>query len=992
MLKKTLLCACLGVGLAMPAQMYAGEHLGTPTREFNGTYQGKNLDYVAFPIGGMGAGMFCLEGTGAISHVSLKNRPDLGNEPYVFAAISVKGYENGAKVLEGPVPDWKIFGLPGRGFGSGEKTYGFPRFENAVFQARFPFATIDLQDNDVPLKVRITGWSPFIPTDQDNTGLPTGALEYSFTNTTGNTLEAVFSYNSRNFVDGNGRIGSVKNGFSLLPSEGDGNEGVAIYVDDDAAVVDHCWFRGGWFDAQTILWENIRAGRTVSKAPMDVVAPGASIYVPLQLQPGETKTVRVNWSWYLPESTLSCGILRKSGDAFAGPTKGTAEGQQAVTGYVGQRLLNSFDKGGDGLVGILESPEFKVDKRYLKFLVGGGNLKELTSVNLVVDGEIVLTATGQQTENLGVALWDLKPYKGKTAKIRIVDMGVSGWGHVLADQFVLTDNADENLLAPSASATLLADFEGDDWGDWKVADSSAEEKKYFPDVDSMEESCYRPWYSERFVNLGEVIAYWDAHKDELKKNSELFRDAFYDSTLPAEVLEAIAANLTILKSSTVLRQYDGRFWAWEGSGDTWGSCHGSCTHVWNYAQALPHLFPAMERTLRETEFLVSQNAEGHQTFRANMPISTPPHDFHAASDGQLGGIMKVYREWRISGDTEWIRNLYPAVKASLDYCIRTWDPKRQGCLEEPHHNTYDIEFWGPDGMCTSFYAGALTAFVEMSKALDKPAKDYEKLLKKCKAYMENELYDGEYFIQKIKWEDLQAPNPAQALSFGGAYSDEAVKLLQKEGPKYQYGTGCLSDGILGMWIASSCGLPEVIDNEKVTSHLNSIYKYNFKTDLFDHYNPQRPGYACGHEGGLLLCTWPKGGALSLPFVYSNEVWTGIEYQVAGHLMMKGEVEKGLDIVRACRMRYDGTVRNPFNELECGNWYARAMASYGMLQALTGVRYDAVDKTMYIDSKVGDFKTFISTNTGFGTLEWKQGKPTLNVVYGTIDVEHYEVGD
>ena len=171
----------------------------------------------------------------------------------------------------------------------------------------------------------------------------------------------------------------------------------------------------------------------------------------------------------------------------------------------------------------------------------------------------------------------------------------------------------------------------------------------------MEESCYRPWYSERFANLGEVIAYWDAHKDELKKNSELFRDAFYDSTLPAEVLEAIAANLTILKSPTVLRQYDGRFWAWEGSGDTWGSCHGSCTHVWNYAQALPHLFPAMERTLRETEFLVSQNAEGHQTFRANMPISTPPHDFHAASDGQLGGIMKVYREWRICGVTDLIR-------------------------------------------------------------------------------------------------------------------------------------------------------------------------------------------------------------------------------------------------------------------------------------------------------------------------------------------------
>lgn len=218
----------------------------------------------------------------------------------------------------------------------------------------------------------------------------------------------------------------------------------------------------------------------------------------------------------------------------------------------------------------------------------------------------------------------------------------------------------------------------------------------------------------------------------------------------------------------------------------------------------------------------------------------------------------------------------------------------------------------------------------------------------------------------------------------------ALSDLKEEGPKYQYGTGCLSDGILGMWMASVCGLDEVLDNEKVRSHLVAVHKYNLKHDLVDHFNPQRPVYACGKDGGLLLCTWPKGGMLSLPFVYSNEVWTGIEYQVASHLMMKGEVEKGLDIVRECRERYDGRVRNPFNEIECGHWYARAMASYGMLQGLTGVRYDAVDKTMYINSKIGDFKSFISTDTGFGTIEWKAGKPVLNVVYGNIDVKRYNV--
>ena len=840
----------------------------------------------------------------------------------------------------------------------------------------------------MPLVAKITGWSPFIPTDADNSSLPVGVLEYQFTNTSDKAIETVFSYNTKNFIDGQGTIRGVKNGFVLESDQN--NSGLAIYVDNAAAVVDHCWFRGAWFDPQTVVWDNIRYGRIADKQPVKGVAPGASVYVPLTLQPGETKTVKVNFCWYLPDSNLSIGGARKVGQAFTGmPCKGTASGQQPVSGFVGKQLLNSFDKGGDGLTGIIQSPEFNIGKRYLKFLVGGGSQADRTSVNLVVDGKIVETAVGNQTETLSETVWDLKPYQGKKAFVKVIDLDVYPWGHILADQFVLTDNRNEDIYNLSSTSTLLADFESNSWGDWQVVDSSEEEKQFLADEGDVE-ATYRPWYSERFKSLNEVIGYWDANQAMLEKNSRLFSDAFYSSSLPAEVLEAVAANLTILKSPTVLRQWDGRFWAWEGCQDSFGSCHGSCTHVWNYAQALPHLFPSLERTLRETEFRVSQNTEGHQNFRVNLPISAPPHNFHAAADGQLGGIMKVYREWRISGDTQWMKDLFPAVKKSLDYCIRTWDPLHKGYLEEPHHNTYDIEFWGPDGMCTSFYLGALTAFIEMGKELKQPVKEYTALLSKGKKYMETALFDGEYFIQKIQWEGLQAPNPVDVMSFGGSYSDEALKLLKEEGPKYQYGTGCLSDGILGMWMASVCGLDEVLDNEKVRSHLVAVHKYNLKHDLVDHFNPQRPVYACGKDGGLLLCTWPKGGMLSLPFVYSNEVWTGIEYQVASHLMMKGEVEKGLDIVRECRERYDGRVRNPFNEIECGHWYARAMASYGMLQGLTGVRYDAVDKTMYINSKIGDFKSFISTDTGFGTIEWKAGKPVLNVVYGNIDVKRYNV--
>lgn len=986
MVRSTLtLLALFNVAILFPGKAMSQNSEG---REFNGKYQKEYLDKIAFPIGGIGAGMFCLEGTGAISHVSLRHHPDVMNEPYTFAAIYVKGVENGAKVLEGQVSTWKLFGPAQSGLGRGDKTYGLPRFEEAVFQTRFPFATIDLRDKDMPLVAKITGWSPFIPTDADNSSLPVGVLEYQFTNTSDKAIETVFSYNTKNFIDGQGTIRGVKNGFVLESDQN--NSGLAIYVDNAAAVVDHCWFRGAWFDPQTVVWDNIRYGRIADKQPVKGVAPGASVYVPLTLQPGETKTVKVNFCWYLPDSNISIGGARKVGQAFTGmPCKGTASGQQPVSGFVGKQLLNSFDKGGDGLTGIIQSPEFNIGKRYLKFLVGGGSQADRTSVNLVVDGKIVETAVGNQTETLSETVWDLKPYQGKKAFVKVIDLDVYPWGHILADQFVLTDNRNEDIYNLSSTSTLLADFESNSWGDWQVVDSSEEEKQFLADEGDVE-ATYRPWYSERFKSLNEVIGYWDANQAMLEKNSRLFSDAFYSSSLPAEVLEAVATNLTILKSPTVLRQWDGRFWAWEGCQDSFGSCHGSCTHVWNYAQALPHLFPSLERTLRETEFRVSQNTEGHQNFRVNLPISAPPHNFHAAADGQLGGIMKVYREWRISGDTQWMKDLFPAVKKSLDYCIRTWDPLHKGYLEEPHHNTYDIEFWGPDGMCTSFYLGALTAFIEMGKELKQPVKEYTALLSKGKKYMETALFDGEYFIQKIQWEGLQAPNPVDVMSFGGSYSDEALKLLKEEGPKYQYGTGCLSDGILGMWMASVCGLDEVLDNEKVRSHLVAVHKYNLKHDLVDHFNPQRPVYACGKDGGLLLCTWPKGGMLSLPFVYSNEVWTGIEYQVASHLMMKGEVEKGLDIVRECRERYDGRVRNPFNEIECGHWYARAMASYGMLQGLTGVRYDAVDKTMYINSKIGDFKSFISTDTGFGTIEWKAGKPVLNVVYGNIDVKRYNV--
>lgn len=813
------------------------------------TFMDKTLDHVAFPIGGLGAGMFCLEGTGAISHVSVRNHPEMYNEPGIFAAISAKKEASkeqpAARILEGPVPEWKIFGPRESGLGDVGKVYGLPRFKDVKFESSFPYSTVYLKEEALPIEVQIDGWSPFIPTDHDNSGLPAGSLIYSIKNTSKHKVEAVFSFNSKNFMatdpEAVNSILPLKGGFILHQGMTEKKNYLqsdfAIFTEAPEVKIDHCWFRGNWWDPLSITWNTINSGSFRVHDPVEKDAPGASLYVPFVLEPGKQKVIRVSLAWYCPNTNLRMGD--------PDPNQGNQDCFSSVSDGVHTGKVNS--------------------------------------------------------------------------------------------------------------------------------------SKY-----------YKPWYAGRFENIQGVVKYWRAEYVSLFAKTRTFNQALFASTLPDEVMEAVSANLSILKSPTILRQYDGRLWCWEGSGDDFGSCHGSCTHVWNYAQAITHLFPALERTLRNTEFCENQNKAGHQTFRANLPISATKHDFHAAADGQLGGIMKVYRDWRICGDTLWLEKIFPKVKISMDFCIENWDPKHKGIIEEPHHNTYDIEFWGPDGMCTSFYLGALSAFIKMSIFLKSDVKLYEELFKKGKTFLETQLFNKEYFVQQIAFKGLKAADPTKVQSFGGAYSPEAIELLQKEGPKYQYGEGCLSDGILGAWIGKMCGLGDFIDPEKVSSHLLSVHRYNLRDNLWQHANPQRPGFALDADGGLLLCTWPHGGKLSLPFVYSNEVWTGIEYQVASHLMLMGKVTEGLDIVRACRGRYDGRIRNPYNEYECGHFYARALASYGLLQGLTGLQYDSVDQHLKIDSQIGDFVCFLSTATGFGTVTLRKDVPTVKVVYGQIPIKSFTV--
>jgi hypothetical protein len=254
--------------------------------------------------------------------------------------------------------------------------------------------------------------------------------------------------------------------------------------------------------------------------------------------------------------------------------------------------------------------------------------------------------------------------------------------------------------------------------------------------------------------------------------------------------------------------------------------------------------------------------------------------------------------------------------------------------------------------------------------------------------MDDQLFNGEYYQQKVECKDLRDTSFANSVAHVDDKSSELQRLLKREGPSYQYGSGCLSDGVIGAWMARTYGIETPLARKNVRSTLQAIFKNNFKTDLSEHANAQRPGYAMGLEPGLLLCSWPRGDKPTLPFVYSDEVWTGIEYQVASHLIEEGFVDEGLTLVKALRSRYDGRTRNPWNEYECGNWYARAMASYSLLAALAGFRYSAVERTLWFGPKLSirPFKSFFSTAFGFGTIGLDDRSISIQMIEGELPVE------
>jgi len=822
------------------------------------TFSGDNATQVAMPLGGIGAGSICLNGYGGLQDFAIRARPETTALPAVwssnspeaaFAVLHIKGSSSVTKLVEGPFPAFKIFdqGLQGQGLRRGGYE-GFPRFGKCTFKGEYPFGEARLSDSSLPLEVELTGWNPFIPLDDKNSGIPCVILEYTLRNTSRQPVEYEFSYHLSHLAPGckqeqSGSTNTVVPGKGVfLHNDEDPNAeaygSASITVIGDKPRIKGMWLRSPeWtYGSLTALWREVSTGTFTANDGsngIDTIGRnGASILMDGRLAPGEFRTYPILITWHFPNCYVQAGGKPSTAD---------------IRGEVGCRSI-------------------------------AGGLPPL----------------------------------------------------------------------------------------------------------------WRPYYTSVWKDAREVALYVEKEYSSLRSRTVKFKEALFSSTLPPYVLDAVSANLAILKSPAVLREENGNLWGWEGCFPDKGCCEGSCTHVWNYAQAFPHLYPQLERTLRDIELVRSMDERGHINFRGAIPDGPVDHSWYAAADGQLGGIMKLYRDWHICGDTGWLRKMYPLAKRSLDYCIGAWDPDHRGGLFEPHHNTYDIEFWGPDGMCTSIYLGALSAMAKMAQAVGQPADEefYADLAKRSSQLMDEQLFNGEYYRQKVEYIGLRDTSFADSVAHVDEKSSELQQLLKREGPKYQYGGGCLSDGVIGAWMARTYGIETPLARNNVRSTLQAIFKNNFKTDLSEHANAQRPGYAMGQEPGLLLCSWPHGDKPTLPFIYSDEVWTGIEYQVASHLIQEGFVKEGLTIVKALRSRYDGRTRNPWNEYECGNWYARAMASYSLLGALSGFRYSAVERTLWFGPQlnVRPFKSFFSTAFGFGVISLDTQSVSVQMIEGELPIE------
>ena len=493
------------------------------------------------------------------------------------------------------------------------------------------------------------------------------------------------------------------------------------------------------------------------------------------------------------------------------------------------------------------------------------------------------------------------------------------------------------------------------------------------------------YYCTRFTDAWEAAQYVAANLERLESRTRAFTDAFAASTLPSVVKEAASANLSTLASTTCFRTADGEFHGFEGVDDHIGCCFGNCTHVWNYETATAHLFPSFARSLRKASFGYSMDDDGGMRFRQLLPDGKERFGF-AAADGQMGQIMHAYLDWKLSGDNGWLAGMWPQIKKGLEFAWEPggWDANRDGVLDGVQHNTYDVEFYGPNPMCGIYYLGALRAGEEMARAMgdNASADEYHGLFTRGSTWIDSNLFNGSFYIQKVRGFPANeiAPNLRSDMGSGNT-----------ESPEYQVGGGCLIDQLIGQYLAEVAGLGPLVSQDHIRTTLKSIFKYNYKRSLDDHANVERT-FALNNEAAMVICDYATAPRPRIPFPYFAEVMTGFEHSTAALMLYSGMVDQGLEAIGNIRSRYDGEKRNPWDEAECGHHYARAMAAWSGVIALSGFHYNGPQAAVIAVPRI-PHKTFVcfwSTGTGWGTFTYFPAGFTIKVLAGSLPCGSCEV--
>ncbi len=885
-------------------------------------FRGKDRAFVAMPIGGIGAGQLYLLGDGTLSCWQIFNHP----EPSGSGGTNYNAPRRPSPVQQGFAVAVDVGGA------RLVRRLCEQDFPEVAFRGEYPIAKVSYQRADFPVSIEMEAFSPFIPLNAKDSGLPA----------------TVFNLTLRN--------------------RGDQPATVSALGWLENAVCCH--------SSEFLIDRAERYTRVVRDAGGSRVLHGARA-VPREQQPVTRPEIVI-----ADFEGGSYGDWQVEGIAFGTrPADGALPGQAQVKGFQGKGFVSSFVDG-DRSTGKLTSAPFEINRRFINFKLGGGqSIIGKVAIRLLVDGRVVRSATGPDEEALVWKTWLVKEFAGKQGRIEISDNLGSKGAHINVDHIVLSDEVAERPDRPvetfedagtmalsvigqgASQAETRAQFErlGAQTGAYLLDGDSKygiQESRvgglasppisvapnseitvtfllswHFPNQRSMESDvghAYAVW----FKDAGEVADYMLGQRERLFGDTRKWRDTLYDSTLPWWLLDRLHSTLSYLATNTCQWwHWDQRFWAFEGV----YCCFGTCTHVWNYAQGAGRLFPELERSVRERQDLgQALKDDGLVGFRGN--------DKYAA-DGQAGTILKCYREHQMSPDATFLRKHWPRVRKALEY-LMVQDANADGLIENGQHNTFDIDFFGPNTFVGSLYLAALRAGEEMAREVGDTtfAERARNVFEAGSRLSVERLWNGEYFIQEV---DL------------------------KEHPKHQYGQGCLSDQLFGQGWAHQLDLGYIYPREKVAEALRAVYKYNWAPDIGPQSKAHAPWrwFANPGEAGLFTCTWPRSEHLPQGVMYQNEIWTGIEYQVAGHMIWEGLTTEGLTICRAVHERYHPSKHNPYNEVECGDHYARALASWGVYTALQGFRYHGPRGELGFGPRLTpeSFRAAFVTAEGWGTF-------------------------